>query len=138
MFKCDLCLYQAPHKWVLNRHRVVHSDKKPFACSFPGCDFRSCWQGNLKARHVIRLAELQKKLGSFPFSCDNCDAGFYNKSALGRHLSSCTKGISGHEREPENSPVVPVVKESHSLVHTEKQRPLPAPCVPTELGTAGI
>ena len=31
-YKCKLCNYSTPHKWLLKRHNLSHTGEKPYMC----------------------------------------------------------------------------------------------------------
>lgn len=32
LFKCDQCSYSTRHRWILKRHKLVHTGERPYAC----------------------------------------------------------------------------------------------------------
>jgi len=53
-FRCDICLRGFPLACLLKRHKMIHSDKKPFSCRFCDKSFttKAAWQHHEFARHL--------------------------------------------------------------------------------------
>ena len=50
-FQCTECDYKTNNRRLLISHRKVHSDQRPFPCTFPGCSYRT------KSSHWARAHE---------------------------------------------------------------------------------
>ena len=61
----------------LSHHRLVHTDRKPFDCSFCGQAFR---------RKESLAVHLRVHTGVRPFPCDRCEAAFKTSHGLKRHV----------------------------------------------------
>ena len=80
-FKCIQCDFSAFWPSQLSQHKVVHSDEKPFACSFPGCHYRTKFRSHIKEhelRHDPALSTRHK--------CPICFKGFCMLYQLNRHI----------------------------------------------------
>ena len=66
---------------------VVHKKRHSFACSHPGCDFRTSYSNYLS---VHEETHLPKELRDRPLKCDwpECDYSTHKKDALNRHIRS--------------------------------------------------
>jgi len=80
------CCGRFTEKRSLQRHKVLHSGKRPFICDMPGCV--SAFARNSALRlHISRVHHREK-----PFLCGECDALYAHKQSLKNHL---------HKKHPE-------------------------------------
>ena len=122
MVKCDKCSYSAPRKaTVLSHQRSVHSDVRPWACTFPGCNYKAKRKYRLVEHNFTHTTELKaRKLHACThencqfrattlytlrkhiiakhtpgrtrdLQCPLCSSKFYRKSHLVGHVSRHTK-----------------------------------------------
>lgn len=105
---CELCGGAYPSNSALRRHKVVHSDVKPFRCEEPGCSYSSAFKDAVK-KHVdivhlkirpykcqhcdksfalgkTRQEHERTHTGEKPFPCRVCDRGFSRKAGLRFHM----------------------------------------------------
>lgn len=61
-FKCLVCARSFPRKKSLDTHKLIHSDIKKYACSFPGCTRQFKQSGQLKTHYRLHTGEK-------PFRC---------------------------------------------------------------------
>ena len=67
-YTCIHCDFKTPLKRLLNDHlKNIHENSKKFACSFPGCNFRTGYASNLKA-HCLRRHDRDPAVRR-PFPC---------------------------------------------------------------------
>ena len=86
-YACEICNYRAVSQTSIDRHaKLVHSDKKPFACSFPGCQFRTNYPQNLEDHEIRHEPE-----SSTRHKCPMCPKGFPFAYQLERHVRSHVK-----------------------------------------------
>ena len=71
--KCDLCPFTTSFNYKLKRHQVMHSDLKPWPCTFPGCNYRATQKVHLK--HHSLLHETKPELRK-PFLCSFEGCGY--------------------------------------------------------------
>ena len=55
--QCTECDYKTNNRRLLISHRKVHSDQRPFPCTFPGCSYRTKWS------HWVRAHERKVQNG---------------------------------------------------------------------------
>ena len=78
----ETCEFQAQYKNVMDMHVVsIHSDDKPFVCTFAGCDYAT------KRRDTLE-SHLRRHTGERPFVCneDGCTKTFAHRQTLTQHL----------------------------------------------------
>ena len=79
-FKCEICDYTCPQKWILKQHlESVHEGKKLFKCDI--CEYSCSQKGHLTI-HVSSVHERKK-----PFKCDICDKNFSQKQSMKNHFA---------------------------------------------------
>ena len=61
-FKCVVCSRSFPRKKSLDTHKLIHSDVKPYQCSFPNCNRKFKQSGQLKTHFRLHTGEK-------PFKC---------------------------------------------------------------------
>ena len=90
-FKCNECDYHSNKKSNLKNHASVHTDERPFPCSFEGCDYRGKTTLLQLKRHV-QIHSWRRK----SFSCPLCHKEYLTKHSLQRHnkLSYWTEFVS--------------------------------------------
>ena len=84
--KCSKCSYIAPNGSELKSHQIrINSDRKPWACTFPGCAFRIKGRKDLN-RHQ-RVHEKNPELRN-PYPCffDKCAYRAAQKWLLTHHI----------------------------------------------------
>ena len=64
-YKCKECSYQTWYKAYLTAHMKIHSDEKPFKCTFEGCEYRAKTQARL-GTHLNRHDYDQLDVSSIP------------------------------------------------------------------------
>ena len=86
VLKCDLCSFTAPTSARVKLHKLsVHSDLRPWPCSFPGCNYAAKLKGEL-TRHST-LHELEPELRNPLLSTfEDCDYRTNPQSQLNRHV----------------------------------------------------
>ena len=87
-FTCDECPFTVPNRVRLKSHKLsVHSDARPWGCTFPGCNFTAKWQVHLK-RH-LNTHESNPEVKK-PFLCKfiNCEYRAARKCSLERHIKA--------------------------------------------------
>ncbi|XP_044740147.1 zinc finger protein Aiolos-like [Chrysoperla carnea] len=72
-----VCNFGCVSKSDLRKHRLIHSNVKPFSCNFCPMSFRQT--GHLR-RHIKRHT------GKRDFICNICSVGFVTKDNLKNHL----------------------------------------------------
>lgn len=80
-WKCDICMKSFTRRPHLEEHMILHSQDKPFKCTYCEEHFKS------------RFARLkhQEKFHLGPFPCDICGRQFNDTGNLKRHIE-CTHG----------------------------------------------
>ena len=84
--KCDLCSFTAPTITRVRKHKLsVHSDLRPWPCTFPGCNYAAKLKGEL-TRHSL-LHELEPELRN-PLLCtfNDCVYRTNRKSKMEKHV----------------------------------------------------
>lgn len=70
-FKCTVCSRSFPRKKSLDTHKLIHSDVKPYQCTFPNCNRKFKQSGQLKTHFRLHTGEK-------PFKCTYplCETAF--------------------------------------------------------------
>jgi len=70
-FKCAVCSRSFPRKKSLDTHKLIHSDVKPYQCTFPNCNRKFKQSGQLKTHFRLHTGEK-------PFKCTYplCETAF--------------------------------------------------------------
>ena len=95
--KCDQCSYTAAFRCMIRRHQTwVHSDQRPWECSFSDCRFRTKSEQILIEHKRKHETSVELRL---PYSCAvvNCNYRAGVKSSLDRHIWA--KHTSGRTRD---------------------------------------
>ena len=69
----------------LNHHASVHSEDRPFPCTFEGCAHRAKRKGSLKAHLKTHESKRRRE-----FHCTLCSMKFFNVNTLHRHINTHT------------------------------------------------
>ncbi|XP_012266385.2 zinc finger protein 624-like [Athalia rosae] len=85
LHSCDLCSYKTPSlSNLMNQHRGIHGDERPFVCNNCGKGFKTTKQlRNHRALHRAKDKE--------PLKCDECGRNFTNMRLLKLHKDSVHK-----------------------------------------------
>jgi len=78
-FLCSLCGFSTKHKSTMETHQNRHVGKD-FACTYPGCNFKTARKQNLKQH-------MKNHNNEASFSCSKCEKSFSQKKNLTRHLA---------------------------------------------------
>ena len=87
-FSCQYtgCSYSTPLARSLKIHGRIHEVdplvRRPLACHFPNCGFRTSFSASLKGRGLARHGTQREKR----FSCALCQHKFYDKHSLELHI----------------------------------------------------
>ena len=85
--KCDLCPFTTRFNSKLKLHRLaVHSELKPWPCTFPGCNYRAGQKVHLKQHSLSHEATLELRK---PFLCtfEGCDYRATAKFTVTEHVN---------------------------------------------------
>lgn len=82
-YQCELCEYSGYKKSALDDHRAVHTDEKPFVCTYPNCT--KAFKRFYTLRHHINFQHDDSK----SFTCDVCANIFSTQSKFKRHKLNC-------------------------------------------------
>ena len=77
MIVCDVCGYTTQFQSYLARHRLKHSDDRPYCCNY--CDTR------FKTNSAYLLHVRERHCGT-RYACPTCGAAFSQQRTLERHL----------------------------------------------------
>ena len=97
LFTCSFCTFTAPTKTRVRYHELaIHSDLRPWPCTFPGCTHRAKRKCHLEQH--IRIHETVLEIRK-PYCCSfkHCDFRTPNKFALKGH--TLTKHTPGRTRD---------------------------------------
>ena len=83
---CDQCDYRAATRSQIKNHVTVHSEKKPFACDHPSCNFRTRVRRNLERHKQVKHEKDCEKLEIY--SCDQCHYHSKLKWNLANHVKT--------------------------------------------------
>ena len=75
---CDICGLAYADKSALNKHKRVHDPKRPYSCSYSGCQWR--FRSEVMCKAHIRAHTSEGK-----FACTLCGYVFRHKHHLQRH-----------------------------------------------------
>ena len=85
---CDECSFTAPNRTRIKTHKIsVHSDCRPWACTFPGCNYAAKLQVNLK-RHFNTHESNPEVKKRFTCKFQSCEYGASQKVARDLHLKA--------------------------------------------------
>ena len=89
-FTCDECSFAAPNRSRIRIHKLsVHSDVRPWKCTFPGCNFATKHKGNLKLKLHFNTHESNPDVRKpFPCKFTSCEYRAAQKGALDLHLKA--------------------------------------------------
>ena len=79
--KCELCDYRADSKARVGQHMRLHSEERPFACSLPGCSFRTKYPQGVKDHEPRHDPVLSTR-----YKCTICSKAFATDYQLERHV----------------------------------------------------
>ena len=80
--KCPHCDYFTDDRFRFERHLTIHSDERPFSCTYDGCEFKSKHESSL-ANHIKFVHQKVK-----PYECHVCGHKCSMKSSLRTHMRS--------------------------------------------------
>lgn len=86
-FKCPHSFYEAPQKYYLNRHLLVHkndAELEKFKCQY--CSFSTIHRSNVKKHLVMHKSETETEI----FKCTDCPFTTKRKSTLKQHFQRHT------------------------------------------------
>ncbi|XP_070569171.1 zinc finger protein 493-like [Ptychodera flava] len=75
-WNCNICGKTFGNHWRLERHKMTHSNTRPFPCEYCGKSFR--FQSHL-------AAHLRIHTGEKPFKCNLCGKAFRQSATMHRH-----------------------------------------------------
>ncbi|XP_077977815.1 uncharacterized protein LOC144433386 [Glandiceps talaboti] len=75
-WNCNVCGKMFGNHWRLERHKMTHSNSRPFPCEYCGKSFR--FQSHL-------AAHLRIHTGEKPFKCNLCGKAFRQSATMHRH-----------------------------------------------------
>jgi KRAB domain-containing zinc finger protein len=138
-YKCTVkgCEFETVHASSLSRHKIKHTDKKPYACEI--CSYRASQSGNLK-KHLLSHSDENR------YACEICSYRAATKHDLWMHtlthpyensypcqtcgfLAATKKGLKMHITTTHGVRSV-TQSSSHPMAHPE---PCEAPRVPNDL-----
>jgi len=96
-YNCNKCQFNCNYVSIWNEHliskkhtgdkRKVRNDKiLEDKCKF--CDYKPNKTTNYKLHYLNKHATKEERQKDFPFYCDKCDFGSFNKILLDRHLET--------------------------------------------------
>lgn len=120
-FICEICGRGLTQEGNLKRHRLTHEEKKPFACTFPGCTSAFCQKG-YRDEHYLKAHTEEK-----PYRCEKCPYGTVRERDLKTHMrshekpSTCTvPGCNTVFKKP--SSLDYHLLKAHGIQSTKRQR----------------
>ncbi|XP_075945212.1 uncharacterized protein LOC142947482 [Anarhichas minor] len=81
VFTCDICGKSFKYKAYMQRHRLIHSDDRPYSCEICGKRFR--YRSYMQRHRMIHTDEK-------PYSCEICGTYFRSSSHLIVHMRTHT------------------------------------------------
>ena len=96
-FFCEKCQYKCNYLSEWNEHllskkhtgekRKARSDKiLEEKCKY--CDYKPTKTTNYRLHYLNKHAPKEERIKEFPFYCEKCDFGSFNKILLDRHLET--------------------------------------------------
>ena len=101
-FKCTFpsCDYSCTSSSDVKRHSLIHSNDKPFKCDYPECKKSYTTGGSLRIHKMNHTGEK-------PFKCLNCNYETTKASSLNVHLKSCHSRIMRMNKEGNENVIFP-------------------------------
>lgn len=90
-FQCDTCKKSFRNKSSLNKHKLVHKEKKDFMCG--SCSYSCRTMRQLKEHELDNHSGLSDLLVK-PYACEKCNFRFKHPGHLTRHLKVHSKDIT--------------------------------------------
>ena len=82
---CDICGKALSSKQALAKHRMLHTDERPYKCDFPGCD-AAFTQGVQLKNHKSSHLRKQGLVAPDDHQCERCGKYLATRSALNSHI----------------------------------------------------
>ncbi|KAJ7390918.1 GDNF-inducible zinc finger protein 1 [Desmophyllum pertusum] len=79
--RCDKCPYVTLFKVRMAKHKITHTNEKPYSCG--QCSSRFTQLGRLKIH-------MRSHTGEKPYACDQCEKAFVDSYSLKRHARTHT------------------------------------------------
>ena len=90
---CDICGKALSSKQALAKHRMLHTDERPYKCDFPGCDV-AFTQGVQLKNHKSSHLRKQGLVAPDDHQCERCGKYLATRSALNSHIMTVHDKVS--------------------------------------------